>query len=44
LEDADDDKKGEDPDDRKHNRLIQQANGKKKVATTKGKGAGKTKR
>ncbi|KAI9466675.1 replication factor RFC1 C terminal domain-containing protein [Lactarius psammicola] len=44
LEDADDDKKGDDPDDIKHDKLIQEAKGKKKAATTKGKGAGKAKR
>jgi len=44
LEDADDDKKGDDPDDIKHDKLIQEAKGKKKSAATKGKGAGKAKR
>ncbi|KAF8271701.1 replication factor RFC1 C terminal domain-containing protein [Lactarius quietus] len=43
LEDADDDKKGSDPDDIKHDRLIREAKG-KKAATTKGKGAGKAKK
>ena len=43
MEDADEDKKGDDPDDIKHDRLIQEANGKKKGAT-KGKGTGKAKR
>jgi replication factor C subunit 1 len=44
LDDADEDKKGDDLDDIKHDRLIQEANGKKKAAATKGKGAGKAKR
>ncbi|KAI9448378.1 replication factor RFC1 C terminal domain-containing protein [Lactarius indigo] len=44
LEDADDDKKGDDPDDIKHDKLIQEAKGKKKLAATKGMGARKAKR
>ena len=44
LEDADEDKKGDDLDDIKHDRLIQEANGKKKAAATKGKSAGRAKR
>jgi len=43
VDDADDEKKADDPDDIKHDRLIQQASG-KKAATAKGKGAAKGKR
>jgi len=43
VDDPDDEKKAVDPDDIKHDRLIQQASG-KKAATTKGKGAAKGKR
>lgn len=43
LDDADEDKKGDDPDDIKHDRLIREAKG-KKAATTKGKASGKAKR
>ncbi|KAI0254199.1 replication factor RFC1 C terminal domain-containing protein [Lactifluus subvellereus] len=44
VEDADDEKKGDDPDDIKHDRLIQEASGKKKAANTKGKGVAKGKK
>jgi hypothetical protein len=43
VDDADDEKKVDDPDDIKNDRLIQAASG-KKAATTKGKGAAKGKR
>jgi hypothetical protein len=43
VDEADDEKKADDPDDIKHDRLIQQANG-KKATTAKGKGAAKGKR
>ena len=43
VEDADDEKKGDDPDDIKHDRLIQEARG-KKAADTKGKGVAKGKK
>lgn len=43
VDDAEDEKKADDPDDIKHDRLIQQANG-KKATTAQGKGTGKGKR
>ncbi|KAI0301881.1 replication factor RFC1 C terminal domain-containing protein [Multifurca ochricompacta] len=44
VEDADDDKKVDDPDDIKHDKLIQEATGKKKVGITKGKGVARGKK
>ena len=44
VEDADDEKKGDDPDDIKHDRLIKEASGKKKAADTKGKGVARGKK
>jgi hypothetical protein len=43
VEDVDDEKKNDDPDDIKHDSLIQEAS-RKKAAATKGKGAAKGKK
>lgn len=43
VDDADDEKKVDDPDDIKHDNLIQRVNG-KKTATSKGKGTAKGKK